>query len=203
MERILFPLLAILGQWCRPRFNLHLQFLQFQITMLRSRIEAGRIVPTPEERAELLRLGAMIDHEVNEIMHVVQAKTYRAWLRGKKEGRVWKRAGRPRTLKATRDLLCRIARENLAWGYTRIVGELKKLGIRIGVTTVREILKREGIQPTPEKAKKKPPIPWTTFVHAHMDVLVATDFFQKRIYTLHGVFNAYVMVFIHLVIGDD
>ena len=84
-------------------------------------------VPTPEERAELLRLGALMDHDVAEVMHVVQPKTYRTWLREKKQGRIWKRAGRPPTAKEIRDLLCRMARENLAWGYKRIVGELKKL----------------------------------------------------------------------------
>jgi len=198
MERLLFPLVAIIVQWFRPRYNFQLQFLQFQLKMLRSRIEADRIVPTPEEKAELLRLGALMDHDVAEVMHVVQPKTYRAWLREKKRGRIWKRAGRPPTAEEIRDLLCRMARENLAWGYKRIVGELKKLGYIIGITTVRDILKESGIHPTPEKARKNPPIPWTTFVHAHMDVLIATDFFTKRIYTLRGVFTAYVLVFIHL-----
>ena len=66
------------------------------------------------------------------------------------------------------------------------------------MTTVRDILKRADIHPTPNKAKKKPPIPWSTFVHAHMESRVATDFFAKLIYMLRGVFDAHILVFIHL-----
>lgn len=78
------------------------------------------------------------------------------------------------------------------------MGELKKLGIKIGVTTIREILKVEGQFPDPGKAIKKPPIPWTTFVPAHLDSMVSVDFFTKRVLTLRGVRDAYVLVFIHL-----
>ena len=39
-----------------------MQFFQFQLNMLRSRIEADRIVPTPEKKAELLRLGPLRPH---------------------------------------------------------------------------------------------------------------------------------------------
>ena len=52
-----------------------------------------------------------------------------------------------------------MAEENLRWGYRKIVGELKKLGIRIGKTTVRKILKDYDIHPIPDKAFKKPAIP--------------------------------------------
>ena len=76
------------------------------------------------------------------------------------------------------------AEENLRWGYRRIVGDLMMLGIRIGTTTVKKVLRGNGIHPAPDKAFKKPAVPWTTFVHAHMDSMVGCDFFTKRIYTL-------------------
>jgi putative transposase len=47
--------------------------------------------------------------------------------------------------------LLRLAQENLRWGYRRIVGEFKKLGIRVGTTTVRQILKDSDIYPAPDK----------------------------------------------------
>jgi len=40
-----------------------------QIRTLRSRIDATRIVPTPKEKAELLRLGVLLGHDVAEIKH--------------------------------------------------------------------------------------------------------------------------------------
>lgn len=198
MDRLFFPILSLALQWFQPRYNARLQILEAQIRILRSRIYANRIVPTPEEKAELLRLGGALDHEVAEVMHVVQPETYRKWVRQTRRGMAFKRSGRPRTPMATVNLVLRMAEENLRWGYRKIVGELKKVGISIGTSTVRTILKDSGVHPVPDKAFKKPAIPWTTFVHAHMDSMVATDFFTKRVYTLRGVFTAYMLVFIHL-----
>jgi putative transposase len=70
MEDLVFSLLTLVMQWFRPRYNAHLQLLQAQIRILRSRIDVSRIVPTPKEKAELLRLGALVDHDVAEVMHV-------------------------------------------------------------------------------------------------------------------------------------
>ena len=198
MQTILFSLVTLATQWLRPRYNVRLRLLEAQIRMLRMRIDSSRIVPTPQERAELLRLGASVDHDIDEVMHVVLPATYKKWLRQLRAGKKFRRAGRPRTPMATRNLVLRMATENLRWGYRRIVGEFKKLGIRIGATTIRDILKREGHFPEPQKATKKPTIPWTTFVHAHLDSMVSCDFFTKRVFTLGGIHRAYVVVFIHL-----
>jgi hypothetical protein len=46
----------------------------------------------------------------------------------------------------------RHARENSHWGYVRIVGELRKLGITASATLVRNVLARAGIPPAPERA---------------------------------------------------
>ena len=198
MDTILFSLVTVLAQWLRPRYNVRLRLLEAQIRMLRSRIDTSRIVPTPKERAELLRLGAEMDHDIDELMLVVVPATYKKWLRQLRAGRRFRPTGRPRTPMATRNLVLRMATENLRWGYRRIVGELKKLGIRIRATTIKDILKAEGHFPEPGKATKKPPIPWTTFIHAHLETIVSCDLFTKRVFTLGGIRRAYVLVFIHL-----
>jgi putative transposase len=41
-------------------------------------------------------------------------------------------------------------------------------------------------------------MPWTQFVHAHMETMVACDFFTNLIYTLLGKYEAFVLVFLHL-----
>ncbi len=52
-----------------------------------------------------------------------------------------------------RDLVLRLAREN-AWGYTRILGELKKLGVgNISRSTVIKILKENGFDPGPRRGE--------------------------------------------------
>ena len=62
MEDLFFLLLTLVLQWFRPRYNAHLQLLQAQTRMLRSRIDVSRIVPTPQEKAELLRaFSSLVD----------------------------------------------------------------------------------------------------------------------------------------------
>ena len=134
MERLFFPLLSLAMQWFRPRYNARLQLMAAQIRILRSRIDTSRIVPTPKEKAELLRLGGMLDHDVADVMHVVQPETYRKWVRQAKRGIAFKRSGRPRIPMATVNLVLRMADDNMRWGYRKIVGELKKLGIRVSKT---------------------------------------------------------------------
>lgn len=137
MDRIAFGLLTLTTQWLNPRFNARMQILEAQTCMLRSRVDTSRIVPTPRERAELLRLDATFDHEIDDLMHVVIPGTYKNWLRELRGSRTHRPAGRPRTPLATRNLVMRLAKENMRWGYRRIVDELKKLDIKIGVTTIR------------------------------------------------------------------
>jgi putative transposase len=44
-------------------------------------------------------------------------------------------------------LVVRLARENPRWGYLRIVGECRNLGVRVSATSVRRILRRHGLGP--------------------------------------------------------
>ena len=92
-------------------------------------------------------------------MHVLQPETYRRWVRQSRRGVVFKPSGRRRTPMATVNRVLRLAQENLRWGYRRIVGEFKKLGIRVGATTHRQILKDSDVHPAPDKAFKKPAVP--------------------------------------------
>ena len=86
----------------------------------------------------------------------------------------------------------------MLWGYRRIVGELKKLGYVVATSSVKQVMAAHDLHPSPSKSGPTPPIPWTTFVHAHMDSMVSCDFFTKPIYTLFGRYEAFVLVFLHL-----
>jgi putative transposase len=87
-----------------------------------------------------------------------------------------------------------MAQENRRWGYDRLAGALAHLGYQISDQTVRNILKRRGLPPA---AERKITTTWNEFSHAHMDVLVATDFFTPEVWTLGGLVTYYVLLFIH------
>src|SRR5262249_8192741 len=85
-------------------------------------------------------------------------------------------------------------REN-GWGYTRILGELKKLGVRsICRSTVVNILKEAGLDPGPKRGEGT----WTDFLKRHSKTLWACDFFTKNVWTLTGLQQIFVLFFINI-----
>jgi putative transposase len=53
--------------------------------------------------------------------------------------------------KETICLIVRLAKENPRWGYLRIVGELKKLGVTVSKGSVANVLRRHGLPPAPRR----------------------------------------------------
>jgi transposase InsO family protein len=92
-------------------------------------------------------------------------------------------------------LVVRLVQENRSWGYDRIAGALQHLGYTISDQTVGNILKRHSIPPAPER--KKTTI-WTEFIRAHMEVLMAADFFTAEVWTWSGLVTYYALFFLRL-----
>jgi transposase InsO family protein len=78
------------------------------------------------------------------------------------------RRGRPSAATETRQLIRRMSRENPLWGAPRIHGELLKLGIDIGETSVSKYMVR---------GRKPPSQTWRTFLENHVKTMVSVDFF--------------------------
>ena len=65
MNSTLSLLLAFLNQFFMPRHNAQLRLLKAQISILRARIPTDRIILSPAEKAELLRIGEECGHDVD------------------------------------------------------------------------------------------------------------------------------------------
>jgi len=99
--------------------------------------------------------------------------------------------GRPPLRRETRDLVLRLARENPQWGYPRIVGELKGLGIAVSATSVRAWLRAAGLGPAGKRGK----MTWREFERVHRQSILAVDFFTVETIWLQ---RLYVLFFIEL-----
>jgi hypothetical protein len=76
--------------------------------------------------------------------------------------------GRPSVPKEVRELVRSMSRENPLWGAPRIHGELLKLGIDIGETSVSKYMVR---------SRRPPSQTWRTFLENHVQSMVTVDFF--------------------------
>jgi putative transposase len=124
----------------------------------------------------------------------VRYSTYRYWIRNLHKQKPKNRVGRPRTPEAIRELVLKIARET-NWGYTRILGELRKLGyMAVSRQTVVNILKQAGLDNEP----KRGPGSWDDLVKRHAETLWQCDFFSKRILSRCGLPQAFAMVFLNV-----
>ena len=109
---------------------------------------------------------------VLEALKIVTPETVIRWHRaGFRAYWRWKsrpRGGRPKTPAEIRELIHEISAANPLWGAPRIHGELLKLGIDVGQTTVAKYMMR----------RRRPPSQvWKTFVRNHADGIASMDLF--------------------------
>jgi putative transposase len=102
---------------------------------------------------------------------------------------------RPGTLRVITELIVRMALENRRWGYTRIRGALGNLGHEVGRGTIANVLKREGIEPAPQRGECTP---WSVFLRPPWRSIVAADFFTAEVWSLRGLASYYVLFVIEL-----
>jgi putative transposase len=81
--------------------------------------------------------------------------------------------GRPPITEEVRELILRMGRENPRWGCLRIRGELGKLGITVSATTVRTLLRANGLGPAPRRGGPT----WSQFLRSQARGILAFDFF--------------------------
>ena len=196
MTPIFRSLLLVIAGVTQRELAREIRYLKVENEVLRSKLPA-RITVMPKERQRLLKFGAKLARAIQHLITIVAPSTFLRWIREAKGSRRADRVqsrGRPRTSEQIRRLVLKLAREN-NWGYKRIVGELKKLGIRrISVSNVRNILKAAGLDPCPKRAEKT----WDQFLQEHAASFWQCDFVSQKVLTLQGLRHAFFLVFLHL-----
>src|SRR5215510_14490107 len=176
------------------------EYLVTENRILRNQLK-GRVRLRDGERKALAVIGQQLGKQaLMGVAQIVKPETILGWHRQlvaqKFDGSQQRQSpGRPTIDPELEALIVRIAQENRAWGYNRIVGALANLGLTVSDQTVGNVLKRHGIPPAPER---KTTTTWKEFIRTHMEVLVATDFFTAEVWTLGGLVTYYVLFFMHL-----
>jgi len=156
---------------------------------------------TDAERMTLAEIAYRLGRKaLEDVANAVKPDTLLGWYRRliarKFDGFKSRRyPGRPRIDDEIEQWVVRMAKENLDWGYDRIVGAMANLGYTLSDQTVGNILQRHGIPPAPERKRTTT---WRDFIRAHMAVFAGADFFTVEVLTLRGLVTYYVLFFIHL-----
>jgi putative transposase len=167
-------------------------FLRAQLEVYRAQFKRPRL--DAYDRVLLVFLSKLVPRW-REFLTVVTPETLGGWAN---EGfrAFWERISRRRRKKPTGrrlseetlDLIREWARET-TWGSKRIVGELfAKLSIRVHKKTVQKILREE--RPRRPRGQK-----WSTFLHNHLNVTWACDFFTVPTWFFGQI---YVLFFVKL-----
>ncbi len=190
-------LIMMFAGWVNEHQRSVIAYLQEENRVLRELHGKKRLRFNNDQRRRLAAKGKALGRRVlREVGTLVTPDTILRWHREliarKYDGSEGRRPGRPAVAREIRELVVRMATENEGWGYTRIVGELAKVGHQVSRSTVRRILKEHGIGPAPERL---PHMPWSKFLKAHWEAIAAADFFTVEVWTAVGLVR-YLVFFV-------
>ncbi len=195
MKNIYRSLFLILVGATQKELARQIRYLKVENEILRSKLPY-RVPITHQERNRLVRFGAQLGRVIDHFVSIVHPSTLRGWIREERRGKrkVPVARGRRPTSEQMRRLIVKLGRET-GWGYTRILGELKKLGVcYVSRNTVRNILREHGLDPGPKRGIGT----WDEFLKIHAATPWQCDFFSKRVLTPRGFRLLFVMTFLHV-----
>lgn len=130
MNRVYHPLLALIASATDRELSKYIEYLKHENKILRARLPK-QVHTTYGERQTLLKYGRVLGRAIEELITIVSPATFYRWVRDEKNGKLKRKnpKGGQRKPKELRELVLRIAEET-GFGLTRIIGELRKLGIK-------------------------------------------------------------------------
>jgi len=194
-----FIVVALAG-WMNRQQQDVVAYLAEENRVLREQLKGKRIRFTDDQRRRLAAKGKALGRKVlGEVCTLVTPETLLRWYRTliarKYDGSAKRGAGRPRVKTSIQDLVVRLAKENVSWGYGRIQGALANLGQTVSRSTIARVLKEHGIEPAPQRRKG---MSWATFLRTHWAVLASTDLFTVEVMTLGGLVRYHVLFVMEL-----
>jgi transposase InsO family protein len=153
----------------RRRLEAEVVVLRHQVNVLR-RAAPSKLRLMPIDRLIIVWLYRLFPSVIDAVAVVKPATVLRWHRRGFRFYWRWKsrsRGGRPRIPAEFRRLIREMSLANPLWGAPRIHGELLKLGIEVGETTVAKYMVKNG-RPSPQS--------WKTFLRNHAAGITAMDF---------------------------
>ena len=206
---VMFPLpiqflIATIAYAINERMAKKLEYAQEEVRALKEALTAAtgttRIRFTDEQRRRLALKGKeLTPKERAYCCQIVRPETILEWFRQlaarKYDSSKVRRAGRPRKDREVRKLVIKLATENPRWGYTKIRDALRGVGVEIGRTAVADILADAGIEPAPERSKKRT---WKEFIRSHLETLYACDFFAVEALSAFGTVRYMVFMVVHV-----
>jgi putative transposase len=192
MRRLLYRfLVGLIGLAVRSGRSKDLEIivLRHQVAVLRRKVKRPAV--ENDDRTLLAAIAQALPRRLREGW-IVTPDTLLKWHR-RRIARHWtqphRRMGRPSTKPEVRRLITKLAAENPTWGYRRIHGEPVGLGHRVGASTVWQILRDAGVDPSPRRST----VSWSDFLRSQ--AAVACDFACVDTVTLR---RYYLLFFIDL-----
>ena len=172
------------------------QVLKNQLT------KSGKRLKFTDEQRRLVAVKAKaLGKRLTEVVTIVRPETVLRWhkkLIAQKydSSKVKRKPGRPGIDIEIEQLVLKFVKENKTWGYGRIAGAIKNLGYKVSASTVANIMRRNGFNPSGDRTKGG--MTWSEFIKIHKDVIWATDFFTAEVWTPFGLVTYYVLFFIQI-----
>jgi hypothetical protein len=195
-------LILLVAGFLQRRQKAAIDYLLAENRVLRERLEPKRLRFTDAERRLLAEKAKPVGRKVLEDIALLASpdtllRWYRRLVAAKYDGSSKRRSSTnipPARSDAVAQLVT-MARENPSWGYTRLHGALRNLGLELGRSTIARILRRHGIEPAPRRGRTTS---WRTFLAAHWDAIAAADFFSVEVVTTRGLVRYFILFVMRL-----